>query len=235
MKVEIELYCPNCQSAKIVKNGKKPNGKQNYLCKNEKCARQFIGDHNLTYKGCHSCINQKIKLMLVRGVGIRDISEIEKVSIRKVLTVLAKSDYSIVPKKKHYNNIEVDEFWTYVQKKENKQWLIYAYDRETRETIAYVWGKRDLRTAKKLRKQLKELDITYDYIATDDWNSFKITFKEDKHLIGKTYTVGIEGNNCKLQHRIKRAFRRTCCFSKKLSNHFKAFSLAFFYINYGHT
>ena len=39
--------------------------------------------------------------MLVRGVGIRDISEIEKVSIRKVLTVLAKSDYSIVPKKKH--------------------------------------------------------------------------------------------------------------------------------------
>ena len=66
------------------------------------------------------------------------ISEIEKVSIRKVLTVLAKSDYSIVPKKKHYNNIEVDEFWTYVQKKENKQWLIYAYDRETGEIIAYV-------------------------------------------------------------------------------------------------
>ena len=107
-------------------------------CKSEKCARQFIGDHNLTYKGCHSCINQKIKLMLVRGVGIRDISKIEKVSIRKVLTVLAKSDYSIVPKKKHYNNIEVDEFRTYVQKKENKQWLIYAYDRETGEIIAHV-------------------------------------------------------------------------------------------------
>ena len=99
------------------------------------------------------------------------------------------------------------------------------------EKSAYVWGKRDLRTAKKLRKQLKELDITYDSIATDDWKSFKITFKEDKHLIGKTYTVGIEGNNCKLRHRIKRAFRRTCCFSKKLSNHFKDFSLAFFYIN----
>ncbi|MDR3327037.1 MAG: IS1 family transposase, partial [Prevotellaceae bacterium] len=25
----------------------------------------------------------------------------------------------------------------------------------------------------------------------------------------------------------------TCCFSKKLFNHFKAFDLAFFYINYG--
>ena len=100
-------------------------------------------------------------------------------------------------------------------KKENKQWLIYAYNRETREIITYVWGKRDLRTAKKLRKQLKELNITYDSIATDDWKSFKTTFKEDNHLIGKAYTVRIEGNNCKLRHRIKRAFRKTCCFSKK--------------------
>ena len=116
--------------------------------------------------------------MLVRGVGIRDISKIEEVSIGKVLTVLAKSSYSITPKKKHYDHIEVDEFWTYVQKKENKQWLIYAYDRETREIITYVWGKRDLRTAKKLKKQLKELNITYDSIATDDWKSFKTTFKD---------------------------------------------------------
>ena len=83
------------------------------------------------------------------------------------------------------------------------------------EKSAYVWGKRDLRTAKKLRKQLKELNITYDSIATDDSKSFKTTFKEDNHLIEKAYTVGIEGNNCKLRHRIKRAFRKTCCFSKK--------------------
>ncbi|MDR3047571.1 MAG: IS1 family transposase, partial [Bacteroidales bacterium] len=27
--------------------------------------------------------------------------------------------------------------------------------------------------------------------------------------------------------------RKTCCFSKKLFNHFKAFDLAFFYINFG--
>ena len=31
--------------------------------------------------------------MLVRGVGIRDISKIEEVSIGKVLTVLAKSTF----------------------------------------------------------------------------------------------------------------------------------------------
>ncbi|MDR1232529.1 MAG: IS1 family transposase, partial [Spirochaetaceae bacterium] len=27
--------------------------------------------------------------------------------------------------------------------------------------------------------------------------------------------------------------RRTCCFSKKLASHLKAFDMVFFYINYG--
>jgi hypothetical protein len=30
----------------------------------------------------------------------------------------------------------------------------YAYDRESGEIVAYVWGKRNLKTAKKLRKKL---------------------------------------------------------------------------------
>ncbi|WP_407934181.1 IS1 family transposase [Capnocytophaga sputigena] len=64
--------------------------------------------------------------------------------------------------------------------------------------------------------------------------SFKTTFKEDNHLIRKLYAVGIEGNNYKLRHRKKRAFRRTCCFSKKRFNHLKASALVFFYINYGY-
>ena len=86
MLITITLYCPDCQSTKIVKNGKKSYGKQNYLCKD--CHCQFIGDHNSTYKGCLSTIYQKILILLVRGVGIRDIAEIERVSAKKVLSVL---------------------------------------------------------------------------------------------------------------------------------------------------
>jgi IS1 family transposase len=59
-------------------------------------------------------------------------------------------------------------------------------------------------------------------------------FSTEAELRGKRYTVGIEGNNCQLRHRIRRVFRKTCCFSKKLFNHWKAFSMAFFYINYGY-
>jgi transposase-like protein len=45
MKITITLHSPDCQSAKVRKNGKKISKKQNYLCKD--CGRQFIGDHAL--------------------------------------------------------------------------------------------------------------------------------------------------------------------------------------------
>jgi IS1 family transposase len=142
--------------------------------------------------------------------------------------------YQIKPKQTHYDCLEIDEFWTYVGKKKNKVRLIHAYHRETGEIAAYVWGKRDLKTAKKLRKRIQGLGISYDKVVTDDdWDSFLSAFGEDKHDIGKEHTVGIEGNNCRIRHRIRRVFRRTCCFSKKLRNHWKAFAMAFFYINYG--
>jgi IS1 family transposase/transposase-like protein len=231
MTIKTTLYCPDCQSAKIKKNGKKSSRKQNYLCKD--CFRQFIGDHALSYKGCHSDLTRKILLMLVRGIGIRDISEIERISIKKVLFVLVKSNHKIKPKQSHYDNLEVDEFWTYVGNKENKVWLIYAYHRATGEIVAFVWGKRNLKTARKLRERLSSLGVSFDAVYSDDWESFRSAFQADNHITGKENTVGIEGNNCRLRHRIRRAFRKTCCFSKKLLNHFNAFNLAFFYINFG--
>jgi transposase-like protein len=108
MKITITLHCPDCQSTKVKKNGKKRSKKQNYLCKN--WSRQFIGDHALRHKGCHSGLRQKILMMLVRGIGIRDIAEIEKISIRKVLSVLANSRHSIRPKQTYYECLEVGEF-----------------------------------------------------------------------------------------------------------------------------
>ncbi len=120
-----------------------------------------------------------------------------------------------------------------LQIKNNKQWLIYAYHRETGEIVAYVWGKRDLAAVQRFKTKLKQLGIYYTRIASDDWDSFITAFKNCKQSIGKFFTVGIEGNNCKIRHRIRRGFRRSCNFSQKLENHFKAFDLTFFYINKG--
>jgi hypothetical protein len=47
---------------------------------------------------------------MVRGSGIRDIAEVERISIGKVLRTLTESTYQIQPKQSHYESLEVDEF-----------------------------------------------------------------------------------------------------------------------------
>ena len=231
MKTQITIKCPSCLSFSIKKNGWKIYGKQNYQCKD--CHRQFIHDSELKYKGCQSFIEDKIRLMLVRGCSIADIVAIEKVSKYKVLSVLVQSDYQIKPKRRYYRRLQVYEFWTYVGCKRNKVWLVYAYDPDTNEIVTFVWGKRNLTTAKQLRAKLEELGVDFGYVCCDNWDSFLTAFGFDFKKVSKYYTVDIEGNNNLFRHRMRRAFRKTCCFSKKLTNHFKAFDLLFHYVNYG--
>ena len=81
----------------MVRNGIKANGKQLYKCRD--CNRQFIADHEKTYKGTISTIVNQIRLMLVRGSGVRDVAVVLCVSIYKVLKTLAETSYDISPKK----------------------------------------------------------------------------------------------------------------------------------------
>jgi IS1 family transposase len=82
--------------------------------------------------------------------------------------------------------LEVDEFWTYGGEK-NKVDLIYAY-RITAEIVAYVWANPNLKTARKLRDKLKSLEVTYDCICSDNWDSFVCAFQDDNLVIGEKYT-----------------------------------------------
>ena len=63
---------------------------------------------------------------MVRGSGIRDIAEVERISIGKVLRTLTESTYEIQHQQSHYESLEVDEFWNFVGNKKNKQWLIFV-------------------------------------------------------------------------------------------------------------
>jgi IS1 family transposase len=76
--------------------------------------------------------------------------------------------------------LEVYEFWAYVKKKSNKVWLICTYYRSSGEIVAYVCGKRNLKTAGALRNKLSELGFTYTRICADDWR-FMAAFKPDTH------------------------------------------------------
>ena len=168
---------------------------------------------------------------IANGQSIRGIRRTFGVSLYAIYKILKNLKYAHRPKQKHYDTLEVDEFWTFVGSKKRIVWLIYAYHRETGEIVAYAWGKRNTDTARKLRNRLKSLGISYGAIATDNWDSFKQAFKDDVHFQGKWATKGIEGNNCRLRHLCRRFFRKTCCFSKKLFYHFKAFISVLYFIN----
>ena len=171
--------------------------------------------------------------MFVRGLGVRDIVVLEEISLKKALSILVNYCIILICKQEYYDCLEIDEFWTFVGKKSNKIWLIYAYHRETGEIVAWVFGKRNAKTVRKLYKIMKQKGIKWSNLAYDNWKTFKKVFNNEPSLIGKKYTQGIEGNNCRLRHRIRRAFRKTCDFSKEDKNHIKHFKLVFHYINFG--
>ena len=61
----------------------------------------------MTYKAYHSELENKIKKMLVRGLSVKDIAEIEKVSTNKILSVLVNFKQKHKPKQTVYDELEL--------------------------------------------------------------------------------------------------------------------------------
>lgn len=228
-EIKIKVICPHCLSAKVVKNGQKEHKVQNFLCRN--CGKQFL--HCYQNNGANPSIKKLIVSMLLRNSGIRDIETVLNVSRKCVLNTLLSEakKCEITPKQNHYKSVQIDEHWSYVkEKKKQKRWLIYAYAPETKEVIAYVIGRRDIKTVKKLYKKLAKIQI--DEICTDNWKAFSNVFAKENHKIGKAFTKDIEGVNNSLRARNRRFVRKTTCFSKRDENHQAAIAIMFQQRNY---
>ncbi|MEX4346910.1 IS1 family transposase [Haemophilus influenzae] len=111
----------------------------------------------------------------------------------------------------------------------DQKYRIYiGYHAKTSEIMAFVWGKRDLQTALALKQRLKALKVSYERIAGDNWDAFVNAFSDTgDQWMGKQHTKAIEGNNCRIRHRLSRAVRRSCCFSKSMFYHVKSFNIGF--------
>jgi insertion element IS1 protein InsB len=90
--------------------------------------------------------------------------------------------------------------------KKKKLWVIKAVDRATGRTVAWVLGRRDAATVRKLYAKIKHLNCT---IYTDDWDAFAMVFPTARHVIGKSGTVAIERDNSNTRHHLGRFTRRT--------------------------
>lgn len=97
--------------------------------------------------------------------------------------------------------------------KKNKLWIIKAVDRTTRRTIAWVLGKRDVKTFRRLYNKVKHLEECLFY--TDNWDAFTKVLPKSRHIIGKAHTFTIEQDNSNTRHYLGRMTRRTKVVSKK--------------------
>jgi len=213
-EINIKISCPHCQSTKVVKNGVKKTGRQNFLCRD--CEKQFQSEYE--YKAASPEVRRLLKRSLIRGSGIRDCSEIYGVSPNSVLQVIEDEGKraTITPLHKTYECIELDEVYSFVGSKERKVWIFYAYARETGEILAVTMGRRTTQQVRYLMLKIKHLRIKVESWRTDAFEGFKKVLEMHNHLIGKEYTKAIEGKNCCVRARLARLQRRSTKFSKKL-------------------
>jgi insertion element IS1 protein InsB len=112
---------------------------------------------------------------------------------------------------------EVDEMWSFVQRKKDPRWLWHAIDHLSGKVLAYVFGRRKDEVFLKLKALLAPFGITRYY--TDYYGAYTRHLDAEEHQPGKRNTQKIERKHLKLRTRIKRLTRKTICFSKSIQMH----------------
>ena len=206
-----KIICKKCGNENSVKNGV-VRGKQRYRCND--CGLNFVeGD------GRSSKVNKAKKALMLLLYGLSKMSfnmfavifdmpvSLVYFHIRKMGLAMHEP---VVPD--GVRNIQFDEMWHFIGSKHNKLWVIKAIDADSGNVIAWVLGKRDKATFKRLYNKVKHLKDCMFY--TDDWNFFSLVLPKGRHKIGKEYTVAIEQNNSNTRHHLGRFTRRTKVVSK---------------------
>ena len=221
------MYCPYCQNTHIVKNGSNGVGTPKFLCKT--CRKQFV--ENPKNKRVSGQTKQTIDKLLLERISLAGIARATNVSecylqkyinrkyatIEKRVKVFAQDITNLV--------IECDELWSFVGKRNKKQWVWLAFDRQTSAIVGVYIGKRGKKGAKGLWCSIPEIYRNNAVFYTDFWKAYcSVIPKKRHHAVGKETgkTNHIERFNCTLRQRVSRLVRKSLSFSKKLENHIGA-------------
>lgn len=226
------LRCPQCGLSHSKRNGHTHYGKQNHQCLD--CGRQFVKDSQRILEE----ERQMIKRLLLERLSLLGICRVMDISLRWLLHFIADL-YDDLPDDLNVRlpgvsdcqikllrlEAEADEMWSFVSRKQNKQWIWIAIDVESKQIIAFYVGDRSRKSAGKLWKRIPLVYRQQANFDTDDWEAYKKVIPEAQHQVcakGSGKTNIIERFNCTLRQRVSRLVRETLSFSKSLSNHIGA-------------
>ncbi len=204
------MKCYHCSDV-CIKKGKTKAGIQKYRCKG--CARYLL--ENYKNKAWHPETNEKIIRCLKQSCGIRGTAFIIAISsvtvIRRIKLLAEKISKPILKLRREY---EADELKTYIRKKKNEQWVIYAIDRKTRQVADFRIGRRTKRNIKPVIETLLLSEAKKIY--TDKLNIYPSLIPRQQHKAVAHNINYIERKNLNLRTHIKRLSRKTLCFSKSI-------------------
>jgi insertion element IS1 protein InsB len=115
------------------------------------------------------------------------------------------------------DEVEVDEMWSFVQRKKESRWLWHVIDHLSGNVLAYVFGRRKDEVFLKLKALLEPFGIKRYH--TDYYGAYTRHLDAAEHQPGKRQTQKIERQHLRLRTRIKRLTRKTICFSKSIQMH----------------
>jgi insertion element IS1 protein InsB len=117
--------------------------------------------------------------------------------------------------------VEIDELWSFVQKKSHQAWVWIAISYQSRQVLAMVVGDRSAHTCRKLWDRLPDTYKAF-VVFTDFYEAYRQVIPREQHQpfgkgSGRTNTV--ERFNNTLRQRVGRLVRKTLSFSKSVQMH----------------
>ena len=232
--------CPYCLRTSLRLKGWSRNKKRRLKCKD---CKKHITQGGKSWFISLSQI-ELIDKMLIERIALRAICRVVDVSLSWVLQHI-KSLYAEQPENLNYRmpskikidlqliDSELDEIWSFVQKKTNKQWIWIAQCRNTRQVIAFHIGSRGRVDAKILWAKLPDEIKKRGFFYSDDWDAYKGVFPKERHFSSKQKkeTNHLERLNNTIRQSVSRLVRKTLSFSKTLENHIGAIKYFFCHYN----
>jgi insertion element IS1 protein InsB len=233
--------CPACGSTNVIKNGSTYYGKARLKCK--PCGRQFV--HMRTYQPLSNECKRRIELMLAERISLEAICRVMEIAAHQLYTYIdelygetpADLGCSVINHSGDIElvrlNSELDELWSFVGYKANKQWLWVALDRASRQIIALFVGNRGVEGALSLWQALPEPYREKAHFYSDDWRAYKQIIPTQQHHFSKHKkdTNHVERFFCTLRQRCSRMVRLSLSFSKKLDRHVQSIKFVITHYN----
>lgn len=216
------LPCRKCSSTNLVKNGYNSIGNPKSKCKD--CGFGGV----IVSKRASEATKEKAAKAYQEKSSLRGVGRIFGVSYQTILNWVKKKAMNspkiseTLSEPVENEILELDELWSFVYEKVNKQWLWIALCRRTKEVVAFFLGDRSEKSCQQLWDLVPQ-NYKHSITYSDFWSAYEKVIQTGKHSsVGKEtgQTAHVERWNNTLRQRIGRYVRKTLSFSKSQENHF---------------